>query len=108
MVSSVNRTERLGGEASLVGKHGSKRRGPRTAFSPLVSKTPRIGAPVSSYDQRPAWRVSSIEMIGPWGWQAIDPATILGIIRKLSEFERLMWKEIFAARNQGNHRVSVD
>lgn len=91
-----------------MGKKASKQRGPKTAYVPTVSKTPKVEAAPNAYDQHPAWRISSMEMIGPFGWQTIPNNKVVEIINKLSALERLTWKEILADRNQGHHRVSVD
>lgn len=88
-------------------KKGSKARGPKAAYTPSVSKTPRVEAAPNAYDLHPSWRISSMEMIGPFGWQDIPTEKVLEIINKLSAFEKLTWKEILVERNQGHHRVAV-
>ncbi len=79
----------------------------RKAETPHSSKTPRIDPSLKpSIDDSPVWRVSTLDMDGPWGWENIDKTHFFKrILPKIQNFESMMWKEILG---RDSHPVNVE
>ncbi len=56
----------------------------------------------------PAWRITALEMVDPFGWHAIDRDAMLNIRLKLVDFESMTIGEIFTRARWQNHGVDVD
>jgi hypothetical protein len=80
-----------------------KRKGPKTLIDPAVQKVPRTEYHEDWQRMRPAWRISLVQMVTPFGWEEIDAATIERIRTRLAAFESMTWKEILTA-GQGGYR----
>ncbi len=46
----------------------------------------------------PAWRISRLEIDGPFGWEPIDATTAISIQIRLKGFESMTWYEILDRR----------
>lgn len=57
---------------------------------------------------RPAWRVSQLEMVDPFGWHNIDEPTLHYIRGKLANYESMTMHEIFVKGKTYNHGVSLN
>lgn len=72
------------------------------------SKVPRVAIePTSYHDLNPAWRVSSMELIDPYGWHRLDGEGLLRIREKLSHFESMTWNEILVKSKKQHHSIRV-
>jgi hypothetical protein len=58
--------------------------------------------------QNPAWRVSLMGMVSPFGWHEIQPEKLREVREKLRDFESMTWNEILVAQQHRNHEVTVD
>lgn len=56
----------------------------------------------------PAWRVSKLEMVDPFGWHRIEAAKLEEVRRKLAHFEAMTWQEILVSSGHRNHAVAID
>ncbi len=85
------------------------RKRPRQLRALPTDKTPRRQC--SDCDltnhQKPTWRLSAMDMEGPFGWGELMGAGIFWdeIFPKLKEFESMTWGEIEGRRH---HAISVD
>ncbi len=84
-----------------------KNKKPKTAFVPSPAKSPKIQLYPDFMSSQPAWRISLIEMKGPFGWHAVNEATLYEIREKLANFEKMTWSEILVRRKKRNHSVEV-
>lgn len=76
---------------------------------PNPSKTAKYASNPDSYnDRNPAWRISKIEMVNPFGWHNLNAQEINNIQTKLSEFESMTWNEILIKAKKQNHSVTID
>lgn len=57
---------------------------------------------------RPAWRLTLMELVTPFGWHEIDGKTLLYVRRKLCDFESMTWSEILVVATKQNHFVEVE
>lgn len=82
---------------------------PKAKFTPSAEKTPKKNSdPDSFYSKNPSWRISRIELIDPFGWHILNAEEFMYIQEKLSNFEKMTWKEILIQANKQNHFVSID
>lgn len=76
---------------------------------PNPSKTAKYASNPDSYnDRNPAWRISKIEMVDPFGWHNLNAQEIKNIQTKLSDFESMTWNEISIEGKKQNHSVTID
>src|SRR5881628_2251278 len=61
----------------------------------------------SFYTLNPAWRVSRMEMVDPYGWHQLYADKILEIRTKLGQFEGSTWKEIIVDSSKYHHFIPV-
>jgi hypothetical protein len=80
---------------------------PFAASAPDVSKIPRSVEGTSYHHLRPSWRVSSMEMVDPFGWHRLDGPTLRSVRERLSLFETMSWSEILVASKKQNHSIHV-
>lgn len=67
-----------------------KSKKPKARIEPSPKKQPKAAYNPTSYNHlRPSWRISKIEMLGPYGWRNIDLETLIYIHGKLSNFESI-------------------
>lgn len=86
----------------------SKDKKPKTKVEPSTDKQPKVASvPTSFHRMKPSWRISIIEMKGPYGWNVLDAEMVLYVQTKLSDFEKMTWAEIFTNAKKSNHSVSV-
>ena len=90
---------------------------PKTSFAPSISKKPAIAKEPTVVkiakavhgpnpnDLKPAWRISSLQMVDPYGWHQIEKAKLQEIQQKLALFESLTWNEILVKAQKQNHSV---
>lgn len=57
---------------------------------------------------RPAWRVSLVEMVDPFGWHVISAESAYQVRTKLGGLESRTWKEILYQDGYRNHFIRVD
>ncbi len=82
---------------------------PKVRKEPSPKKQPKAAYNPTSYNHlRPSWRISKIEMIGPYGWGNIDATTLKYIHDKLSNFESMTWNDILVKNKRNNHSVEID
>ncbi|MFM2315355.1 MAG: hypothetical protein RLZZ04_4633 [Cyanobacteriota bacterium] len=76
---------------------------------PSSDKTPRIASDPDSFNKKnPAWRISKIQFVDPFGWHNLDFKQIDYIRTKLSDFETMTWNQIFVEAKKQNHSVYID
>jgi len=86
-----------------------KRKKPKARIEPSPTKQPKVAYNPTSYNHlRPSWRISKIEMIGPYGWRNIDAETLIYIHGKLANFESMTWNDILIKNKKNNHSVEID
>jgi hypothetical protein len=91
-----------------MGRDKDKKQAKR-ATEPSSSKSPKsANSPHSSYNQRPSWRVSRIELVDPYGWHVLDLKMITYLKGKLAHFETMTWGEILIDAKKQNHSVKVE
>jgi hypothetical protein len=72
------------------------------------SKEPRITAGEDPMRESPAWHISTLETVDPFGWHRIDTEKLGEVRRKIGDFESMTWNEILVVASHRNHAVSVD
>ncbi len=92
---------------------------PKSAYSPRGQKQPATERPptaekiskavigVNANNLTPAWRISSIQTVDPFGWHQIDGQKLIEIHAKLSEFEKRTWNDILVVNKKQNHAVCL-
>lgn len=81
---------------------------PKANFHPDSSKTPRFeGNPNSYLALNPAWRISQVEFVDPYGWHTLDSSKVTYIQKKLSDFESMTWSEILVKAKKFHHSVKT-
>lgn len=76
---------------------------------PTSDKTPRLGVddPDHVVDRmRPVWRIQSLDLEGPFGWNVHSAATLRDVHLKLGNFESMHWREI--EQKPSCHFTAVD
>lgn len=87
----------------------SKQKKPHWGATPAQQKNPQTAHSVSSYDDRKAsWRVGRIQMVDPYGWHDVSSVDLGRIKARLSELEKLTWKDIFVRDARYNHQIEVN
>lgn len=89
----------------------SKSRNKQPKFKEFVStnKQPKIASdPQAYYQNNPAWRISRMEFVDPFGWHILDVDKVLYIQQKLIGFESMTWREILVDSRKQNHTVPVE
>lgn len=81
---------------------------PKHKGSPSTSKEPRALFGTDPMRLPPAWQVSLMEMMTPYGWRDIRPEKLREVREKLKDFESMTWHEILTASRHRNHPVSID
>jgi hypothetical protein len=83
---------------------------PKTSLigNTLGGKHPKAESPPNWNDYPPSWRISRIEMEGPFGWGGIPRDKLDEVLKKLGEFESRTWNEILVLSNKQNHEISVE
>jgi hypothetical protein len=81
---------------------------PAAARPATASKEPRSLAHADPMRLTPAWRVSKLEMVDPFGWHRIEAAKLEEVRRKLAHFEAMTWQEILVSSGHRNHAVAID
>lgn len=54
-----------------------------------------------------AWRLSTLDIDGPWGWRRLDEAALQRLHEKLQGFETMTADELFGPR-RGNKQIPVE
>ena len=73
------------------------------AKKPAIEVAP---AAASTYHLPPSWRINKMDWDGPFGWHVVNGVTARhNILRKLADFERMLWRDILI--NPNNHEVDV-
>lgn len=88
-------------------KRSNKSKRPKVAELPTPSKSPKVQHHDDFMKSQPAWRISLIDMTGPFGWGAVNEATLCEIRQKLSDFENKTWNEILVSEKKRNHPVEI-
>lgn len=79
---------------------------PKYYHTPSTAKIPRIQTdPASFFKANPAWRISNLEMVDPFGWHQIDSSTLESIRDRLKAFESMTWDEILIKAKKQNHQI---
>ncbi|MFN7922845.1 MAG: hypothetical protein U0Q16_22255 [Bryobacteraceae bacterium] len=85
----------------------SKGKVPAAKFSPALLKQARVSEGKSYHDERPAWRISRMDFVDPFGWHRVDAALFAGIREKLGQLESRTWAEILVQSRKQNHSVAI-
>lgn len=86
-----------------------KNKKPKIKTEPSNSKQPKMASgPSSFYKLKPVWRISDLEMEGPYGWHKIDIQTFEHIRAKLSDFESMTWNQILMDGKKQHHSISPE
>ena len=56
----------------------------------------------------PAWRVSLLQWVAPYGCHILNLETSIFIQTKLKEFEAMTWNEILVRDKRKNHTIKVE
>jgi hypothetical protein len=83
----------------------------KPTFRDIVAsvKGPKTVVPVETcYPERPAWRVSLLEMVDPFGWHELSADKLQDIRSKLAGIEGNTWKDILVRDAKYNHFIAVD
>ena len=76
--------------------------------APNPQKQPKTSVPPQDYyNQKPAWRISRIELIASYSWQNLNAEKLREIHIKLSNFESMTWREILLDSKKQNHTVPI-
>lgn len=81
---------------------------PKYKQEPQPEKQPKTGAENSYGGYYPAWRISRMEMVDPFGWHKLDGTLLLQIREKLRHFESRTWNDIWVKDKHNNHSVRVE
>src|SRR5262245_42267887 len=104
------------GSASYRDGYMAKKKKGASAKTPHVAevgalrpaKRPATAISVESIlDLHPSWRLSLLDMEGPYGWGDLDRADLKEIRSKLAEYEALTWREIRVEQAERNHLISI-
>jgi hypothetical protein len=80
-------------------KHSAQQASQDLTLKP--KKLARLGV---TRDDRPVWRLSLLDMEGPWGWKLASGKALDAIATFLKEMERLSWREIRSQMTGGLRR----
>jgi hypothetical protein len=69
------------------------KKGPRTLI-PAPAKSPKQEFNEDWRNMRPAWRVSLLETVDPFGWHVVEEVEAHRVRMRLANFESMQWKEI--------------
>jgi hypothetical protein len=84
-----------------------KHKQPKALIVPNKEKQPKSAPADSFYHLRPAWRISRMEMVDPFGWHQIPTLKVLEIRIKLGNFESQTWKQIIVQSQNHHHFMPV-
>ena len=57
---------------------------------------------------KPAWRLSLLQLVDPFGWHALDFGKATYVREKLAHFESMTWSEILVKGKKHNHSINVE
>lgn len=84
-----------------------QRKRPRHSVSADHAKRPAVSRqPPDPFQLKPTWRLSAIDMDGPFGWREISGTDLFRVKDHLIALERMKWSEILD-RSTGNHQPKV-
>lgn len=78
---------------------------PTVEREPTVKKIAKAIHGPNANDLKPAWRISSLQMIDPYGWHRINGVKVREIRDKLADFESMTWNEILVKGKKQNHTI---
>jgi hypothetical protein len=82
---------------------------PKAVHQVLGKKQPTIASEVSLYGEgKAAWRVSRMQLVGPYGWHELDASGIEKVKTRLASLERSTWNDIFVRDARNNHEIPVN
>ena len=84
---------------------------PKIKVDPVANKNPKIASSLQSQsylDKSPAWRISKMEVVDPFGWHNLNANELQFVREKLKEFESMTWSQILVVAKKQNHSVSID
>jgi hypothetical protein len=90
-----------------VARRVNRKKEVKIAESIASQKEAKLTPGISFYDRKAAWRISRIQMADPYGWHDLPLEKVVYIQRKLSEFEKKTWNEIFQKEKHWNHPLPV-
>ncbi|WP_419659698.1 hypothetical protein Dvar_00190 [Desulfosarcina variabilis str. Montpellier] len=79
---------------------------PKISKDPGSKKHVRATNQFANYDRmQPVWRVSSLDIGGPWCWKGISKEVVwTAIHQKIAEFEEMTWYDI---KRNGSHSIPI-
>ena len=75
---------------------------------PSHRKSPVLPVVRSSNDQNPAWRISRMDVVDPFGWHKLSKDKAIIVRAKLAAFESRTWNDILVKDSEKNHSVGVE
>jgi hypothetical protein len=82
-----------------------QKKGPRQLVPPAALKQPKVEFRENWMEMRPAWRVSLLEMVDPFGWHIVGAGDADRIRQRLGHFESMYWRDIIG---QHNHFIAAN
>jgi hypothetical protein len=80
---------------------------PKRKTEPDPQKSPRVASVPSFHRMHPSWRVSTVQLVDPFGWHEIDFDKLGQVKSKLASFESMTWAEILIDGKKNNHSVDT-
>jgi hypothetical protein len=80
---------------------------PRSIVEPSPRRIPLSPAGGTYNSDHPSWRISKLEIVDPFGWQAIPRGKLYEVREKLAQFESMTWNEILIESKKQHHSVEV-
>jgi hypothetical protein len=84
-----------------------KGKGPKFLVPPSSEKKPSAQFDSDYQKMRPAWRVSLLEVIDPFGWHTIDSDDLQQVRVRLAALESMTWREILVQGSYRNHPIAI-
>jgi len=82
---------------------------PKVRKTPSSKKIPRHEKSAANYNvEKPTWLFESLDLDGPFGWDAIDKNELISkVLPRIKNLETMTWQEIFNDRKR-NHEVELN
>jgi len=73
-------------------------------FGAPEKKSRRVSGVPRVEERQPVWRLSALDLDGPFGWRRMDPSLLDAVRDRLRSFESMSWDEILGKRH---HEIEV-
>ena len=81
---------------------------PKAPLLQPTEKRPKSAPAESYFNLRPAWRVSRLEVVDPFGWHLMPVNKLHEVRAKLGQFETRTWGEGILRSNRDHHFMPVE